>query len=212
MKKRITEILKILSQKYPKPTPPLKHRNAFELLIAVILSAQCTDERVNKITPFLFPTKRACEAQDILDLGEENLKKIIKPCGYFNQKSRAIMDCAQKCKKIGELPSDFETLRQMRGVGSKTAQVIQSQWFNIPALPVDTHIHRVANRLALVKTGKNRDKTERGLKTQIDKTHWSDFHLQVIYFGRETCTARKPKCPTCPLAKLCKWPGKNMNI
>lgn len=208
MNKRLTEIVSILAKQYPNAKAPLQHRNVFELLIAVILSAQCTDARVNTITPLLFPKNRACEPADILKLGEAQVKNIIRPCGYFNQKTKALMGVA----KAGVVPSDFESLIKLPGVGPKTAQVIQSQWFKIPAFPVDTHIHRVLNRLGVADSGKNRDKTERQAKTAIDKKYWIDLHLQLIFFGREFCTARNPKCEKCPVSHLCKWPGKSRLI
>jgi endonuclease-3 len=208
MKKEHTEIVRILAELYPNTKAPLRHRSVFELLIAVILSAQCTDARVNTITPLLFPKNRACEPTDILELGENKVRAIIRPCGYFNQKTKAIMGVAKAMAKSGKVPSDFESLRKLPGVGPKTAQVIQSQWFNIPAFPVDTHIHRILNRLGIANSGKNRDKTERQAKASIDEKYWIDLHLQLIYFGRSICIARKPKCGECPLFKQCKWPDK----
>ena len=109
-----------------------------------------------------------------------------------------------------EVPSSLEELTALPGVGNKTAQVIQSQWFKLPAFPVDTHIHRVANRLGLANSGTNRDKTERQVKAQVPKEYWSDLHLQLVFHGRKTCTAYKPKCKSCPLEQLCKWPNKNL--
>ncbi len=212
MKKRLTEIVSILTELYPNAKAPLRHRSVFELLIAVILSAQCTDERVNTITPLLFPKNRACEPSDILALGEEKVKAIIRPCGYFNQKTKALVGVSKSIAKNGKVPSDFESLRKLPGVGPKTAQVIQSQWFKIPAFPVDTHIHRVLNRLGIADSDKNRDKTERSAKAAIDEKYWIDLHLQLIFFGRQICTARKPKCGACPLTHLCNWPGKTKFI
>ncbi len=204
MEKRVIEIVSTLGRIYKNAQAPLLHRNAFELLVAVILSAQCTDERVNKITPFLFPKKRPCEPKDILKLGESKLRSIIHPCGYFNQKTKAVLGCAKKLIH-GDVPSEIGALRALPGVGAKTAQVIQSQWFKMDAFPVDTHIHRVLNRLGIVHSGKNRDKTERQAKAAIDKKYWSKLHLDLIYFGRQTCTARKPKCGNCPLYEECRW-------
>ncbi|MFA6024250.1 MAG: endonuclease III [Candidatus Gracilibacteria bacterium] len=205
----IETLLKILDQEFPNPEAPLEHRNAFELLISVILSAQCTDERVNLITPLLFPKDHGCTPEDILAMGEETVKKIIFPCGYFNSKTKAIMGCARAIQALGgEVPSTLEALTSLPGVGAKTAQVVQAQWFNMPAFPVDTHIHRVCNRLGLADSGKNRDKTERQVKAVVPKEHWSKLHLQLIFHGRKTCTARKPKCESCPLYKICPWPGK----
>lgn len=203
-KTEILEIVRILNRSFPNPVSVLKHRNSFELLIAVILSAQCTDLRVNKTTPSLFPAQRACTAQDILDLGEETVKNIIRPYGYFNHKTKAIMGCAHALLNK-EVPSDFDELIALPGVGAKTAQVIQAQWFKKDAFPVDTHIHRVANRLGLANTGNNRDKTELTLKAQMPQKDWSRLHLQMVFHGRETCKALKPRCAACPLKHLCKY-------
>ena len=204
----MNELLKILDREFPNPKPSLRHRNAFELLISTILSAQCTDARVNTITPKLFPRDCPCLPEDILALGEEKVRQIIRPTGYFNSKTKALMGCSAALKGC-QVPSDLESLTALPGVGNKTAQVVQAQWFGLPAFPVDTHIHRVANRLGLANSGKNRDKTERQLKAAIPKEQWSRLHLQLIFHGRKTCTARKPKCIECPLRELCPWPGKN---
>lgn len=205
----IPQLLAILNKEFPNPKPQLHHRNAFEFLLAVILSAQCTDKRVNKVTPKLFPKTRPCTPKDILNLGHTRLRQIIYPTGYFNSKTKAIMGCAEALQiQDGKVPSSFEELIRLPGVGSKTAQVIQAQWFNLPAFPVDTHVHRVMNRLGLANSGKNRDKTERQLKALIPKKHWARLHLQLVFHGRKTCTARKPKCGQCPLYKICQWPEK----
>lgn len=209
MNKHVQEILEILGKRYASAKAPLIHRNVFELLISVILSAQCTDARVNQTTPSLFPKDRPCTPEDILKMGESKVKEIIKPCGYFNQKTKAIMGTAAAVKKLGQVPSDFEELRKLPGVGAKTAQVIQAQWFKMDAFPVDTHIHRVMNRLGIADSGKNRDKTERQVKAAVPKEKWSKLHLDLIYFGREICIARSPKCYSCPLFKYCQWPEKD---
>lgn len=210
LKTQRTELLHILDEAFPDPQVPLQHRNAFELLLSVILSAQCTDERVNQITPFLFPKNEPCTPEHILKLGVEQVRKLIYSTGYFNSKTQAIMGCAKAIQaRGGDVPSSFEELTALPGVGPKTAQVIQAQWFQIPAFPVDTHIHRVANRLGLADSGKNRAKTERQVKAQIPKDRWSKLHLQLIFHGRKTCTAYKPKCGLCPLYKLCTWDKKD---
>lgn len=210
---KIKTLLQILDKTYPELPIPLKHRNAFELLLAVILSAQCTDERVNTVTPHLFPKERPATPLDILELGEQNVKKIIYPCGYYNSKTKAVMGCAQTLaqkdpKKSEIVPSDFEELRSLPGVGAKTAQVVQAQWFKMDTFPVDTHVHRVCNRLGLAHSGKNRDKTERQVKESVPKEYWSKLHLQLIYHGRALCTAYKPKCGECPLREVCEWKEK----
>ncbi len=208
-KNKILKILSILKKEFPDLQVPLRHRNAFELLIAVILSAQCTDKRVNQVTLKLFPQNRACTPKDIISLGENSLKKIIYPCGYYNTKSKAIIGTTRAL--LGkEVPENFEDLIKLPGVGPKTAQVVQAQWFGKDAFPVDTHIHRVCNRIGLVNSGKNRRKTEKQIKTFIPKKYWSNLHLQLIYHGRKTCTAYKPKCKNCPLYDLCEWKDKKI--
>jgi len=206
-KESTNQLVQIMRREFPDPQAPLDHRNAFELLLAVILSAQCTDERVNKITPKLFPKDRPCTPKDILDLGEEKVKKIIFPTGYYNSKTKALMGSAQAL--LGqEVPGDFDELTALPGVGAKTAQVVLAQWFGQDTFPVDTHIHRVCNRLGLADSGKNRDKTERQVKTAVPKKYWSELHLQIIFHGRKTCMAYKPKCSTCPLKEICEWEEK----
>ncbi len=208
---QVTELIKILGKEFPHPEAPLWHRSAFELLVAVILSAQCTDARVNTITPLFFPKDRPLTPLDILDLGEESLKKIIFPCGYFNSKAKAILGSAAAIHARGdEVPSTQAELTALPGVGNKTAQVVLAQWFGQAAFPVDTHIHRVANRLGLAASGGNRDKTERQVKAIVPKEKWSDLHLQLVFHGRKTCTAYKPKCKECPVRHLCLWPNKNL--
>ncbi|MEK9159465.1 MAG: endonuclease III [Patescibacteria group bacterium] len=205
----IDSLLKILDKEFPDPQPPLRHRSVFELLVAVILSAQCTDARVNTITPLLFPKDRACTPNDILTMGEEGVKKIIFPCGYYNSKTKAIMGSAAAIKaRGGEVPSDFTELTSLPGVGAKTAQVIMAQWFKLPGFAVDTHVHRVCNRLGIANSGTNRDKTERQVKAIVPPEHWSKLHLQLVFHGRKTCTAYKPKCYECPLYEICAWPKK----
>ncbi len=214
MNKTSTEtLIRLLDKEFPNPTAPLQHRSAFELLIAVILSAQCTDERVNQITPLLFPKDRPCAPEDILALGEEKVKQIIHPCGYFNSKTKALLGSAADIQaRGGEVPSNFSELTLLPGVGAKTAQVIQSQWYNLAAFPVDTHVHRVSNRLGLAHSGSNRDQTERQVKALVPKDHWSKLHLQLIFHGRKTCKAHKPKCDACPLFQICEWPKKKLLV
>ena len=205
----IDSLLKILDKEFPDPQPPLRHRSVFELLIAVILSAQCTDARVNTITPLLFPKDRPCTPNDILKMGEETVKKIIFPCGYYNSKTKAIMGSAAAiAARGGEVPSNFKELTALPGVGAKTAQVIMAQWYKLPGFAVDTHVHRVCNRLGIANSGTNRDKTERQVKAIVPLEHWSKLHLQLVFHGRKTCTAYKPKCYECPLYEICKWPKK----
>ncbi|QQR55441.1 endonuclease III [Candidatus Peregrinibacteria bacterium] len=208
---QLTELIHRLDKEFPKPEPPLQHRSVFELLIAVILSAQCTDARVNTITPLLFPKNRPCTPEDLLTLGEAKVKHIIHPCGFFNTKSKAILATAAQIQKLGGVPNRFEELIKLPGVGGKTAQVILAQWFKQDAFPVDTHVHRVCNRLGLAHSKKNVAKTEREVKARVPKEHWSKLHLQLVFHGRKTCTAYKPKCGTCPLFDLCQWSQKDKN-
>lgn len=204
-------LLTLLNKEFPHPKPTLKFRSVFELLVAVILSAQCTDERVNRVTTLLFPKTRPLEPKDILEMGKENLKKAIFSTGYFNSKTTSIYGSAELIEKSGKgVPSNFKELTALPGVGPKTAQVIESQWFKIPAFPVDTHVHRVANRLGLANSGLVREKTEKQLKIIVPKESWNRLHLQLIAHGRKTCTARNPKCSACSLFKLCAWPQKNL--
>lgn len=190
-----------LQELYPKPPIPLKHHDPFTLLIAVLLSAQCTDERVNKITPILFD--RAPDVYAMKELTVEEIADIIRPCGLTPAKSKAIYGLSRILieKHGGEVPQTFEELEALPGVGHKTASVVMSQAFGFPAFPVDTHIHRLAYRWAL-STGKNVTQTEKDLKRLFPEETWNDLHLQIIYFGREYCPARghdPVKCPICSL-------------
>lgn len=202
-------ILETLKAHYPDPQPPLKHRNTFELLLAVILSAQCTDERVNQVTPQLFPQTHPCQPEDILKFSLEEIKKIIYSCGYFNSKAKAIYETSLALQGQ-EVPANFEALCALPGVGAKTAQVVLAQAFHQDAFPVDTHIHRICNRLGWANSGKNRDKTERQVKALLPAEVWSDLHLQLIFFGREYCKAFQPKCGSCPLREACPYTEKNL--
>ncbi|MFA5854761.1 MAG: endonuclease III [Candidatus Gracilibacteria bacterium] len=220
-KTRGLELVALLTREFPKVAPFLHARSAFELLVAVILSAQCTDERVNRITKNLFPCPPAppLTPANILDLGQEKLKKIIFSAGYYNSKSKAIYGCAKALQESGKsagtsadstFPRTLSALTALPGVGPKTAQVVLGQWFHIPSFPVDTHVHRVANRLGLTHSGNNRAQTEKDLKHLIPRTLWIEMHLRLIMHGRKTCTARVPACGACPLFHLCSWPKKNL--
>lgn len=199
-KKEKTEfILNTLEALYPEVPVPLSHKDAYTLLIAVLLSAQCTDKRVNEITPLLF--SRADNPQDMVKLEVEEIKEIIKPCGLSPAKSKAIYGLSRIIvdKHKGKVPATFEELEALPGVGHKTASVVMSQAFGFPAFPVDTHIHRLATRWGL-SSGKNVDTTEKDLKKLIPEQRWNKAHLQIIYFGREYCPARghdETKCPVC---------------
>ena len=194
------EIAKILEKLYPETPIPLNHKDTYTLLIAVLLSAQCTDERVNKITPILFA--KADNPFDMVKLSVEEIKAIIRPCGLSPRKSKAIHELSKIIieKHQGIVPNSFEYLEELPGVGHKTASVVMAQAFGIPAFPVDTHIHRLAYRWKLTN-GKNVDQTEKDLKRLYPKELWNKLHLQIIFFGREYCPARSHKPETCPICK-----------
>ena len=198
-KEKVAEIHQILKGKYPNPPIPLDHTNPYTLLIAVLLSAQCTDARVNTVTPALFAL--ADNAHDMIKVSVEDIKAIIRPCGLSPRKSQAIYDLSHILinKHNGEVPEDFEALEELPGVGHKTASVVMSQAFQVPAFAVDTHIHRLAYRWGLTN-GKSVEQTEKDLKRLFPREDWIDLHLQIIYFGREFCPARghhPEKCPIC---------------
>ena len=193
--KAITEILESL---YPEVPVPLDHKDPYTLLVAVLLSAQCTDERVNRITPLLF--ERADNPYDMAQLPVEEIRDIIRPCGLSPRKSVAISELSGILldKYNGEVPHDMDALEALPGVGHKTASVVVSQAFGEPAFPVDTHIHRLAYRWGL-STGKNVQKTEQDLKRLFPKDLWNKLHLQIIFFGREYCPARGHDPNVCPI-------------
>ncbi|MCX8491146.1 MAG: endonuclease III [Cyclobacteriaceae bacterium] len=204
---KVNDILHILDTYYPTVETPLHHKDAYTLLVAVLLSAQCTDERVNKITPLLF--KRADNPFDMLKMSVEEIREIIKPCGLSPMKSKGIWGLSKILieKYDGRVPDTFETLEELPSVGHKTASVVMTQWFGKPAFPVDTHIHRLAYRWGL-STGKNVEQTERDLKRLIPEEHWNKVHLQIIYFGRAYCPARGHVWQNCSICK--KYMRKNL--
>lgn len=197
---RAMEIANILELHFPEVPVPLDHRDAYTLLIAVLLSAQCTDERVNQVTPHLF--NLADNPFDMAKIPVEEIKQIIRPCGLSPQKSKAISGLSTILleKFEGEVPADMTELEKLPGVGHKTASVVMSQAFGVPAFPVDTHIHRLAYRWKL-STGKNVDKTEKDLKRVFPEALWNKLHLQIIYFGRKFCPARGHNPTVCPICK-----------
>ncbi|SKA92675.1 DNA-(apurinic or apyrimidinic site) lyase /endonuclease III [Prosthecobacter debontii] len=186
---RAAYVLQRLEQLYPHPPIPLDHTDAYSLLVAVLLSAQCTDARVNLVTPKLWALAKTPEQMAQVPVPE--IEKIVKPCGLGPQKAKAI----QKLSEIlaekfgGQVPADLELLEQLPGVGHKTAQVVMAQSFGVPSFPVDTHIHRLAQRWKLTE-GKNVAQTERDLKRLFPTSSWNKLHLQIIYYGREHCSAR----------------------
>ena len=188
-KEKVLFIMKELDKLYPKIPIPLDHKDPYTLLIAVLLSAQSTDVRVNQITPLLF--KKADNPQQMIKLSVDEIRKIIKPVGLSPMKSKGIHGLSQILidKHGGEVPMSFEALEELPAVGHKTASVVMSQAFNIPAFPVDTHIHRLMFRWGL-SSGKNVVQTERDAKRLFPKNRWNDLHLQIIWYGREYCPAR----------------------
>ncbi len=197
-KLRAEYVLEQLESYYPETPVPLDHKDPYTLLIAVLLSAQCTDERVNQVTPALF--EMADNPFDMVKHSVEEIKAIIRPCGLSPRKSKAIYDLSQILidKHSGTVPASFEDLEELPGVGHKTASVVMAQSFNIPAFPVDTHIHRLAQNWKLT-TGKSIDQTEKDLKRLFPKDKWNKLHLQIIFYGREYCTARGCKGLVCPI-------------
>lgn len=182
-------IIERLEQLYPETPIPLTHSDPYTLLVAVLLSAQCTDERVNKITPILF--KKADSPEKMVKLTISDIASIIRPCGLSPKKSKAIYELSQILidKYQGIVPQSFEALESLPGVGHKTASVVMSQSFKVPAFPVDTHIHRLAQRWGLTN-GKNVKQTEKDLKSIFPEEKWNKLHLQIIFYGREHCSAR----------------------
>ena len=188
-KERVEYIDKRLAELYPVVPVPLDHKDPYTLLVAVLLSAQCTDERVNQITPALFA--RADNPFDMREVPVEEIRQIIRPCGLSPRKSKAISELSHILvnKYNGEVPVDMDALEELPGVGHKTASVVLAQAFGVPTFPVDTHIHRLAQRWSLTN-GRSVEQTEKDLKRLFKKDRWNDLHLQIIFYGREYCTAR----------------------
>lgn len=198
-KEKAQWIQKELNNLFPNPPIPLQHKDSYTLLIAVLLSAQCTDARVNLVTPLLF--KKADTPSKMIALSIEEIEEIIHTCGLAPRKAKAIWELSQIIleKHQGKVPCTFEELESFPGVGHKTASVVMSQAFQVPAFPVDTHIHRAAKRWGL-SNGKNVEQTEKDLKKLFPKESWNALHLQIIYFCRTYCPAKKhdeTKCPIC---------------
>lgn len=191
-KEKALYVITELERLYPETPVPLDHDSPFTLLIAVLLSAQCTDERVNKITPLLFA--RARTPQEMVQLTVEEIQDIIRPCGLSPAKSKAIFGLSQLLLNLhdGEVPKTFEELESLPGVGHKTASVVMAQAFGVPAFPVDTHIHRLMKRWGL-SSGKNVTQTEKDAKRLFPSSLWNKLHLQIIFYGREYSPARNPQ-------------------
>jgi len=198
---KIILIMETLNRLFPTVPIPLDHKDPYTLLVAVLLSAQCTDVRVNKITPLLF--ERADNPYDMVKLSVEEIKEIIRPCGLSPMKSKGIFGLSEIIinKHNGQVPKTFEDLEALPAVGHKTASVVMSQAFGFLAFPVDTHIHRLAYRWGL-SNGKNVTQTETDLKRLFPEESWNKLHLQIIYFGREYCPARCHNVSECPLCSI----------
>ncbi|MBQ9758850.1 MAG: endonuclease III [Opitutales bacterium] len=199
-KERAAFVMQTLEELYPETPIPLRHSDAFTLLVAVVLSAQCTDKRVNEVTPALFAL--ADTPEKMAQLPRERVEEIIRPCGLSPRKSAALVNLSKTIveKHGGSVPASFEELEALDGVGHKTASVVMSQAFGVPAFPVDTHIHRLAARWKLA-SGKNVIDTENSLKKLFPRESWNKLHLQIIFYGREHCTARGCDGHTCRICR-----------
>jgi len=199
---RAAAILQMLQTLYPNPPIPLQHKDPYTLLVAVLLSAQCTDARVNLVTPALWQLADTPEAMAKIPV--EAIQAIIRPCGLAPQKAKAIQKLSQMIVEQhgGQVPRTFAELEALPGVGHKTASVVMSQAFGVPAFPVDTHIHRLAQRWGLT-TGKNVVQTEKDLKRLFPEETWNALHLQIIYYGREHCSARGCDGTVCSICRTC---------
>ena len=195
-------VLRILNKIYPKTPIPLKHKNTFTLLVSVALSAQTTDLNVNNVTKDIY--KKHYKPEHFVKLGRKKIEKLIKRIGLFRNKAKSVYLLSKQIleKHNGRVPKNFEDLENLQGVGHKTASVIMSQKFGIPAFPVDTHIHRLAQRWGLTN-GKNVVQTEKDLKRLFPKKSWNKLHLQIIYYGREYCKARECYGVTCKICSTC---------
>lgn len=203
-KENIERILKILSETYPGAKCALEFKSPYELLVSTILSAQCTDVRVNQVTEELY--KEYNTPEKMISLTEEELGEKIKSCGFYKNKSKNILGATREIiqKYNGKVPKTIEELTELPGVGRKTANVVLSNAFGVPAIAVDTHVFRVSNRLGISK-GDTPNQVERGLMENIPREMWSDAHHYLIWHGRQICKARKPQCEECPLAPYCEY-------
>ena len=205
-KDKSVKIGSILDKLYPETPVPLDHLNSYTLLVAVMLSAQTTDKKVNEVTPELF--KLADSPEKMVKLKEEHIKKIIREIGLAPTKAKNIKKMAKQLIDGGGMRADWNYLESLSGVGHKTASVVMAQWYDIPAFPVDTHIHRLAARWGLSKA-KNVEMTEKDLKKLWNKEKWNKRHLQIIFFGREYCPARNHDLKKCP---ICSWAASKKRI
>lgn len=207
LRKRTDKIRKILRGLYPEVKTPLFHNTPFQLLVATILSAQCTDKQVNRVTKVMFDQLNSPE--DFSGAPLKTIEKFVRSTGFYHNKAKNIQNCSRKLLEIhgGRVPQTLEELIQLPGVGRKTANVVLGAVYDVPGIVVDTHVARISGRLALT-ANKDPVKIEFDLMKILPKKAWQRFCLRLIFFGRETCTARKPKCPICSLHKLCPWPDK----
>ena len=199
---KVKIIVKTLNKIYPKTPVPLKHRNNFTLLVSVLLSAQCTDVNVNNVTKSIYPKYN--KPEHFVKLGRKKIEKLIRSIGIFRVKAKSIYNLSKTLveKYKGKVPKTFEELEELPGVGHKTASVVMAQGFGHPAFPVDTHIHRLAQRWGLTN-GKNVVQTEKDLKRVFPMKHWNKLHLQIIFYGREYCKARECYGITCKICTSC---------
>ena len=206
-RERVGFIQRRLGELYPDPPVPLDHRDPYTLLLAVLLSAQCTDKRVNSVTPALFDL--ADTPQAMAEHPVASVQAIIRPCGLAPRKASAIVELSRRLLEHyqGEVPADMAALETLPGVGHKTASVVMAQAFGVPAFPVDTHIHRLSQRWGL-SSGKNVVQTERDLKRLFPRERWNELHLQIIFYGREFCSARGCDGTGCEICRRC-YPGRS---
>jgi len=203
------QIIEDIKQNYPNPKCELNFKNNYELVCAVILSAQCTDRRVNQVTPTLF--KKYPTIYDLAKANQKDIEKIIYTCGFYSTKSKnlILMACDVVKRFNGEIPNNKKDLKSLAGVGEKTANVVLAEGFKIPAIAVDTHVFRVSNRLGLANSS-NVEGTQRQLEKCISKSDWIQLHYALVLHGRYICKAIKPDCENCKLSKNCKFYNKNM--
>ena len=209
-KARVQQIIQALKQKYPEAPLALKYSNPLELLVAVILSAQCTDERVNQVTEYLFKKYRS--AKDYVEAPQEELENDIRPTGYYRNKAKSLKACCQKLLEEyqGEVPRDIEEMVKLPGVGRKTAAMVLGNAYGLnQGIAVDTHVRRVVERLQL-SDKKTPEKIEEDLMQLVPQEEWTWFSNALILHGRHTCTARKPKCVECVIERYCPYPEKNL--
>ena len=207
LKTRAERIRQLLKDRYPEAVTPLFHETPFQLLVATILSAQCTDNQVNKVTRELY--KHLKTPDDFARARNKTIEKLIRSTGFYHNKARNIKNCSKMLLENhgGQVPCTLEELVKLPGVGRKTANVVLGAVFNTPGIVVDTHVGRIAQRLGFT-AHKDPVKIEFDLMPLIPQSDWSDFSLRLVFFGREICSAHKPGCPECPLTKLCPWPDK----